>query len=81
MTEVTAELYAANIPKCCEYQTMAQHEDMMLCWGLVSSIKHDHTMNCGYCELNTQVTDQERKEEYERNKTWRILNDNNSLGR
>ena len=74
MREVTQELYAASIPKCCLYQTMEQHvEHLMLCWGLSSSIKNDTPMDCGFCELNTKVTAEARKEHWDKIKTFNIL--------
>lgn len=72
--QLTAELYEANIPKCCLYQTFEEHtNDLMMCWSLASSIRKGIPMNCGFCELNTNVTSAERKEHYEKMKVWKIL--------
>lgn len=49
--EVTAEIYKKNIPKCCSLKTIQQHEDILLCWGLLASIKKGYTMDCGDCEM------------------------------
>ena len=81
MPNVTEELYAANIPKSCGYQSMAAHLDMMLCWSLAGSLENGTPMNCGYCDLNTEVTKEQRDEHYNKLKTWRVLNDNDSMGR
>jgi len=73
---LTAELYEANIPKCCLYQTLEQHtEDLMMCWSLASSIKKGVPIDCGFCELNTAVTKQQRDEHYAKIKTFSILRD------
>ena len=44
--------YIKAIPKNCEYQSIEDHIDMMLCWGLVSSIEKNKPMKCGSCILN-----------------------------
>lgn len=49
MIEVTPELYEKSIPSCCLYRTIAEHESIMLCWGLVSAIEKGKQMNCGSC--------------------------------
>jgi hypothetical protein len=54
MTDFTEKEYAAAIPKCCSYQTMQQHMDMMLCWGLAASLRNGEPMDCSGCELNTE---------------------------
>jgi hypothetical protein len=49
---VSPEQYQAAIPKHCFYQTVEEHQDcLMLCWGLVASIKEGYEMNCGSCDL------------------------------
>ena len=74
MPELTEAEYAAGIPKCCAYQTMQQHmEDLLGCWGLISSLENNTPMDCGYCDLNTAVTDEERREHYAKLKTWDII--------
>ena len=55
-SEITEEQYTKAIPACCAYQTLEAHKDMLLCWGLVSSIERSLPMNCGICELNTMKT-------------------------
>lgn len=52
MTTLTKETYASRIPKCCSMQLIEQHEDMLLCWGLVSSIEKDYVMDCSGCDQN-----------------------------
>lgn len=49
---ITPEKYEAAIPECCEFSTYDEHQNMMLCWRLVSAIAGGHKMNCGKCELN-----------------------------
>jgi uncharacterized cysteine cluster protein YcgN (CxxCxxCC family) len=49
MIEVTEALYEASIPEECSYRTLKDHLEMMLCWGLVSSIEQGKKMNCGSC--------------------------------
>ena len=77
MTELNVDNYAANIPKCCAYQTIEQHEDILLCWGLVRSIEQDKQHTCGWCELNTEHTREEYmawwKEHNSKQKVWNIL--------
>ena len=48
---ITEEQYAAAIPKCCQMQTMPEHMDMMLCWGLAAALRRGETMNCDGCEM------------------------------
>jgi hypothetical protein len=49
---VSSEVYQAAIPKHCFYQTVDEHaEELMLCWGLLMSIKGGYEMNCGQCDL------------------------------
>ena len=51
--KVTREMYQQSIPACCEFKTVEEHEDnLMLCWGLVNSIKIGKVMNCKGCEFN-----------------------------
>lgn len=50
---ITREQYEAAIPKCCAYQTMEEHEEIMLCWGLASSVEKGYEINCGGCTENT----------------------------
>ncbi len=52
MTVLTKELYASKIPKCCLMQSIEQHEDIMLCWGLASAIEHGKIMDCSGCDQN-----------------------------
>jgi len=54
MIELTAELYAAAIPECCEYRTLAEHESIMLCWGLAKAVEEGRTMNCSGCDCNLE---------------------------
>ena len=48
------EKYQAAIPKCCEFQTLEEHvEILMLCWGLAHQVRTaGPAMNCGICEYN-----------------------------
>lgn len=43
--------YEAAIPACCSQRTMKAHMEMMLCWGLVSSLEAGESMNCFGCDL------------------------------
>lgn len=75
---VTEEIYAAAIPKCCRLTTLEAHESIMLCWGLVESIKRKTPMVCGWCEFNSEHTREEYgkwwDEEQKKRKMWDILN-------
>jgi len=51
---MTEQEYIDAIPKCCLYQTLKEHEAMMLCWGLCRSIENNTKMVCGECELNIE---------------------------
>lgn len=53
MKDFTEAEYTAAIPKCCFYQTLEQHMDMMLCWGLTASLREGYPMDCTGCDLNT----------------------------
>lgn len=61
---ITPELYEANIPDCCELRTTKEHEQIMLCWGLISQIERGTAkkdQNCGMCDYNTLITQEEYK--------------------
>lgn len=63
MREITEELYAANIPKECFYQTIEQHkEELMLCYRLCKSLKEEEPMSCTGCELAVNVKQQEQQQ-------------------
>jgi hypothetical protein len=50
------EEYQKAIPKCCKYQTVEEHANyMLLCWGLLSAIKHNEEMDCGTCDLRNDI--------------------------
>lgn len=51
MADVTEEVYAAGIPKCCSRQTLGEHKEMLLCWGLVAALEAGHKMDCRQCDL------------------------------
>ena len=51
LIKVTEELYKANIPDCCQFRTFEEHMEIMLCWGLVSSIEQGKTQNCSFCDF------------------------------
>lgn len=52
--QITPEIYEKNIPSCCQFRTLKEHEDdLLLCWSLVKSIEDDKPMNCSNCEFNT----------------------------
>jgi len=73
---ITPELYEANIPKCCLYQTFDDHSEiLMMCWSLANSIKQGKKPNCGFCEFNITVTKQQRDEHYAKLRTFNILKD------
>lgn len=48
--KVTRDDYELAIPKCCSYRTIEDHEDIMLCWGLLSAIEKGEIMNCSGCD-------------------------------
>lgn len=54
MKDFSEAEYVSAIPKCCAYQTLEEHMNMMLCWGLAASIREGYAMNCSGCELNTE---------------------------
>ena len=49
----TIEQYEVAIPECCAYQTIEEHENIMLCWGLVRAEEEGRKMNCDNCTENT----------------------------
>lgn len=50
--EATKEVYKYSIPECCRYRTIEEHENILLCWGLVVAIENGVTMNCDGCTEN-----------------------------
>lgn len=50
---ITREQYEAAIPKCCAYQTIEAHENILLCWGLARAVERGETVNCDHCDENT----------------------------
>lgn len=54
---ITREQYEAAIPKCCAYQTIETHENIMLCWGLARAVEEGRKMNCDNCTENTMKSD------------------------
>ena len=51
--KISEEEYQAAIPKCCEFQTTEEHlKFLVLCWGLLESIRMGTTLKCGICEYN-----------------------------
>ncbi len=51
--EISPEEYEKAIPKDCEFQTYDQHfEQLLLCYGLMSSINRGVAHNCGICEFS-----------------------------
>jgi len=51
MADFTEAEYTAAIPRCCSRQTLQEHVDMMLCWGLAAAIRDGHPMDCSGCDL------------------------------
>ena len=49
---ITLKQYKDAIPKCCVHQSVKEHMDMMLCWGLVRAIEEDCEVNCDNCPNN-----------------------------
>jgi hypothetical protein len=73
---LTEEIYEANIPECCELKTFRAHCDIVgICWGLAHNIKAGKTTECGICDFNTEVTDEDRKLYWAKQRTWDILNE------
>lgn len=55
MSDITQEEYQKSIPNCCKLKTYKQHaEELMLCWGLIHSIKVGKIHNCGICEFSLE---------------------------
>lgn len=50
---ITIEQYMAKVPDCCAMKTIEEHQEIMLCWGLLAAVKANLDMNCGGCEYNT----------------------------
>lgn len=53
--EITDEQYAAAIPACCQMQTMQEHLEMLLCWGLSAALRRGEAMNCDGCEMKVDA--------------------------
>ncbi len=51
MADFTEAQYAAAIPRCCSLQTLQEHLDILLCWGLAAAIRGRHPMDCTGCDL------------------------------
>jgi hypothetical protein len=51
MVDFDEAQYVAAIPKCCSRQTLEEHMNMLLCWGLAASIRAGHKMDCSGCDL------------------------------
>jgi hypothetical protein len=49
---ITEELYEKSIPQECSMQTMELHNSMMLCWGLMASIRKGQRQDCSGCDEN-----------------------------
>ena len=49
--DFTEEQYKSAIPTCCSMQTLQEHMDIMLCWGLAASIRAGKPMDCTGCDL------------------------------
>lgn len=50
---ITIEQYMAAVPACCALITIEDHEEIMMCWGLLLAVRTNHYMNCDGCEYNT----------------------------
>ena len=47
--------YLAAIPACCSMQTIEEHVEIMLCWGLSAAVSRNEPMNCGDCEMKNNA--------------------------
>lgn len=54
--EISKAAYVAAIPGCCRLRTYEEHaEELMLCWGIISQLKHNSPDTpCGICEFNVE---------------------------
>ena len=54
-----------------------KHKEVMLCWGLLASIRNSTKHECGWCEVNNEHTREEWqawwKEQRAKEKVWSIL--------
>ena len=48
------QIYENNIPDHCALRTVKDHEDIMLCWGILSCIEKGSDTRCGECEYNKE---------------------------
>lgn len=65
---IDRETYQEHIPDCCKLRTVVEHEEIMLCSGLMQQIENGtdrKDQNCGLCEFNNLFTTEEYK------KMWR----------
>ena len=45
----------AAVPGCCRLRTYEEHDDIMLCWGLVAQVRDKtEARSCGLCEFNAE---------------------------
>ena len=52
---ITLEVYEKAIPSSCSLKTYELHADeLMLCLGLINSIKVGKIHNCGICEYSVE---------------------------
>ena len=54
MNDFNEEQYAAAIPAVCSMDFKG-HMEIMLCWGLCSSLAHGKEMECGDCEFRKRL--------------------------
>jgi hypothetical protein len=56
VVQITHDLYEKNIPPCCAFKTMEEHQDIGLCWGLSSRIQQGRSVYglCDDCIENEQ---------------------------
>lgn len=47
--------YVEAIPGCCRLRTLEEHEEIMLCWGLLAQVRDKtEATPCGLCEFNAE---------------------------
>ena len=51
--ELTKEDYEASIPPCCSFQSIEEHENIGLCWSLVTRVQLNKPI-AGMCDDCTE---------------------------
>ena len=47
--KISKEVYAASIPPCCNFRTIEDHENIGLCWGLITRLERNKPIT-GLCD-------------------------------